>query len=260
MSAEMTDRSVRGVRLSVTERGGGEPILLIHGTGGSALGWGRGVERLEPLGRLIAYDRRGCGNSERAGDGSVRDHADDAAALLELLDASPAAVIGRSYGGEIAIDLALRHPGLLRALVLLEPALLTLVPEAVAWEARLRERLRAAASEGIDRVGEAFIGEVLGPRGWRGLPRDLRISITRDGPSILAELDGDRLDLELADLGSTAVPTLVVAGGESPPAFRRVSELVAGAIPGAELAVVESGHRVDPAEPAVIEFLERVSR
>ena len=96
MKAEARDRRVRGVRLSVTERGGGEPILLIHGTGGSALGWGRGVERLEPLGRVIAYDRRGCGDSEHAGDASVREHAEDAAVLLELLDASPAVVIGRT--------------------------------------------------------------------------------------------------------------------------------------------------------------------
>ncbi len=260
MNAETTDRNVRGVRLSVTERGGGGPILLIHGTGVSALGWGRGLGRLEPLGRVIAYDRRGYGNSERARGVSVREHAEDVAALLEVLDAAPAVVIGRSYGGEIALDLGLRHPGSLRALVLLEPSVLRLVPEAMAWEVGLRERVETAATEGIDRVGEAFIGEVLGPRGWRGLPRDLRASITRDGPAILAELDGDRLDVELADLGAIAVPTLVVAAADSPPPFRRVSELVAGSIPRAELAIVEGGHRVDPAEPAVLDFLERMSR
>jgi pimeloyl-ACP methyl ester carboxylesterase len=260
MSVETTDRAVRGFRLSVTERGAGDPVLLIHGTGASALGWGRTVERLEPLGRVIVYDRRGCGDSERGGAVSVREHAQDASVLLEDLDAIPAAVIGRSYGGEVAIDLALRRPELVRALVLLEPALLRLVPEAAAWEARLRERLGAAAAEGVDRVGEAFIGEVLGPSGWAGLPRDLRRSITRDGPSILAELDGGRLDAGLGELGAITAPTLVVAGADSPEPFRRVSDLVAGAIPGAELASVEGGHRVDPSEPVVLQFLERVRR
>jgi pimeloyl-ACP methyl ester carboxylesterase len=242
----------------VTEWGEGVPILLIHGTGGSALGWGRGVERLESLGRVIAYDRRGCGDSDRAGEVSVHEHAEDAAALLEILGATAAAVIGRSYGGEIAMDLALRHADHVRALVLLEPSLLGLVPEAAAWESRLRERLGEAAAEGTDRVGEAFIGEVLGPRGWRGLPRDLRTSITRDGPSILAELEGGRLDVGLDALGAIAAPTLVVAGLDSPAPFRRVCELVAGAILGAELAIVPGGHRVDPAEPVVLEFLGRV--
>jgi pimeloyl-ACP methyl ester carboxylesterase len=109
----MADAHVRGIRLYYEERGAGEPILLIHGTSSSALIWGTAVDHLSQLGRVIASDRWGCTRSQRPEPyltTSVAEHADDAAALLETLDASPAIVIGRSYGGEIAIDLALRYP------------------------------------------------------------------------------------------------------------------------------------------------------
>jgi pimeloyl-ACP methyl ester carboxylesterase len=46
----------------------------------------------------------------------VAEHADDAAGLLDALDAAPAVVIGRSYGGEVAIDLGLRYPDKVAAL------------------------------------------------------------------------------------------------------------------------------------------------
>ena len=57
--------SVNGVRLHYEESGAGAPILCIHGGGSSALVWTGTAEGLARLGRVIAYDRRGCGRSER---------------------------------------------------------------------------------------------------------------------------------------------------------------------------------------------------
>ena len=63
----------------------------------------------------------------------VHEHADDAAALLDALAAAPAVVIGRSYGGATAIDLALRYPRHVRALVLLEGDAPSLSETAAEW-------------------------------------------------------------------------------------------------------------------------------
>lgn len=65
-------------------------------------------------GRVIVYDRRGCTRSKRPDPYDTTtggQHADDAAGLLEALDAVPAVVIVRSYGGEVAVDLVQRYPG-----------------------------------------------------------------------------------------------------------------------------------------------------
>src|SRR5437899_4859085 len=125
----MGEVHVNGVRLYYEEHGQGDPIVCIHGTSSSAMVWRpAAIDELSGLGRVILYDRRGCTRSERPDpyETSVVQHAEDAAALLDARDAVPAVVIGRSFGGETAIELALRHPSSVRALVLLEAALLTL--------------------------------------------------------------------------------------------------------------------------------------
>jgi esterase len=113
---------VNGVSLYYEELGAGEPMLCIHGTLSSAGLWTDAAAELATRGRTIVYDRRGFSRSERPEPfvADVHLHADDAAALIEALSASPAIVIGRSAGGEIAVDLALRYPNNVRALALLE--------------------------------------------------------------------------------------------------------------------------------------------
>jgi pimeloyl-ACP methyl ester carboxylesterase len=122
------------------------------------------------VGRVIAYDRRGCTRSERPETyecTTVAEQADDAAALLDALVDAPAVVIGRSYGGAVAVDLALRYPDHVRALVLLEGDALGLSPAGLEWTRAIRDRLReVAASEGVDAVYETLIGEVLGDGAW----------------------------------------------------------------------------------------------
>ena len=137
----MAERLVNGVRLYHEEHGRGAAILCIHGTSSSALVWGDAVAELARLGRVIAYDRRGCTRSQRPEPyerTTVAEHADDAAALLDALAGAPAVVIGRSYGGEVATDLALRYPDRVRALVLLEGAPVALSPAGAEWESALR--------------------------------------------------------------------------------------------------------------------------
>ena len=157
--------AINGVRLYVEERGSGAPIVCIHGAGSTTLAWTSAIDRLSGLGRVIAYDRRGCARSERPAHyerTSIAEHADDAAALIDALGAAPAVVIGRSYGATVATDLALRYPDRVRALVLLEgDASREQAPAVAAWIDGLTDRLIAVAGQdGVDAVAEALITEV----------------------------------------------------------------------------------------------------
>ena len=66
---------------------------------------------------MIAYDRRGYARSGAEPVRSISTHTADAAALLEYLRTPPAVVVGTSAGAAIAIDLAVRRPDLVRAVV-----------------------------------------------------------------------------------------------------------------------------------------------
>lgn len=260
----MGDVVVNGVRLHHEEQGAGAPILCVHAGGSSALLWEDALPALSRLGRVIAYDRRGCSRSERPEPyaTTVAEQADDAAALLEALGAGPAVVIARSYGGAVAVDLALRHPGRVRALALLEGDALGLVPEAREWTRTLRDRLvRVRDEEGIDAIYAALVAEVLGPDAWATFPGAIRDLLTANGEALLAELSYvDHANPGEEDFAGLDLPALVVAARESPPPQRAMSERMAACLPRAQLARVDGGHLIDPAAPEVLAFVARILR
>jgi pimeloyl-ACP methyl ester carboxylesterase len=97
--------------------GSGVPILLIPPAGATASTWSAVVDELARIGRVVTYDRRGYARSGGEPVRSIAAHTADAAALLEHLRAPRAVVVGTSAGAAIAVDLAVRRPELVRAVV-----------------------------------------------------------------------------------------------------------------------------------------------
>ena len=220
---------VNGVSLYYEEHGDGEPIVCIHGTSsaGAVVVWSGAAEELARRGRTIVYDRRGCFRSERPEPyvTNVHEHADDAAGLIDALGAAPAIVIGRSYGGETAIDLALRYPDRVRSLVLLEAALLSASEEGRRLEAEIQERVNAAAEADMDSVAETFLRIVAGDATWEGFPRPAKEMLTANGPAIVAELRDPALQRLLVDqrLADRALELSLRHASPSRPARRAAS-------------------------------------
>ena len=115
---------VNGCRLYAEVRGAGLPVLIIGAASDDAEMFRPIAERLTGF-TVVTWDPRGTLRSSRDGwpCGAAR-HADDAAALLRLLDLTPAAVFGASAGGIVALQLALRHPSLVRQVLVFEPGYL----------------------------------------------------------------------------------------------------------------------------------------
>ncbi|MGH2775691.1 MAG: alpha/beta fold hydrolase [Actinomycetota bacterium] len=232
----------------------------MHGTSSSALVWEDAAKELSNRGRCVVYDRRGCFRSERPEPyetTDVTDHADDAAALLDALSATPAVVIGRSYGGETALDLARRFPEKVKALALLEPAILTIDPGGKAWLDSLRQKVLQAGANDASSVAEVFLREVVGDEVWESFPRELKDMFIGNGPAILAELRGQELELSMEELAEIDQSTLIVSAKGSPEDFRRADSIPAENLPNCEEVRVEGGHFISPANPAVLAFVDR---
>jgi 3-oxoadipate enol-lactonase len=109
-----------GVNLYYERGGAGPPLLFISGTGGDLRTKPNVFDG--PLAKgfdLLAYDQRGLGQSDKPDlPYSMADYADDAAALMADQGWDQALVVGVSFGGMVAQELAIRHPGRVKRLVL----------------------------------------------------------------------------------------------------------------------------------------------
>ncbi|GGM18842.1 alpha/beta fold hydrolase [Dactylosporangium sucinum] len=127
--------AVPGAALHYEVRGSGPVLLLVCGGIYDAEGFAGLAEELAAERTVVTYDRRGNSRSPLAGPPApqrVEEHADDAYRLLAAVGASedePADVFGNSSGATIALELAARHPEVLRAVVAHEPPVFELLPD-----------------------------------------------------------------------------------------------------------------------------------
>jgi pimeloyl-ACP methyl ester carboxylesterase len=219
-----------GVALNVVERGSGPAVLLIHGLAADAQTLAPTAEALESGARVIAYDRRGYGASGAPAPyqgTTVEEQAEDAAALLQALDAHPALVCGDGFGALVALDLAKRHRALVRGAVLCNPPLFMFVPEATERLAAQHAELDAAVREGGPEAGvEAWLGgRVDGEALARARAAHRAFFADYAG---LASWPASRRELRALD-----VPAFVVTGAWSPPHVVAAADALAALLPAA---------------------------
>ncbi|HAV36454.1 MAG TPA: 3-oxoadipate enol-lactonase, partial [Massilia sp.] len=130
-------------------------VVLSHALGCDLTMWDALANALALDNRVIAYDHRGHGSSD-APDAmyTMAELADDAARLLRELDTGPVVWVGLSMGGMVGQELALRHPSLVRALVLANTT--SGYPEAAraVWE----QRIATVREQGIEAIADAVMG------------------------------------------------------------------------------------------------------
>src|SRR3954471_23111699 len=227
-----------GVRLNVKETGTGDPVLLIMGTSGSLGLWAAAEGPLAERHRVVCFDNRGIGASER-GDGEITmaSLAGDTAALLDALGIERAHVIGWSLGSAVAQELALLAPEKVGALVLyatwarmdnFQRAVLTALR--VPWDVRDMEAAFTA-------LGIAFSPEALNAPEFEQMMEQMAPLFPQTEGQIAATVeqwDADEAHDTLDRLDGITAPTLVIAGEQDLLTPPWQCKAVADAISGAE--------------------------
>jgi pimeloyl-ACP methyl ester carboxylesterase len=237
-----------GLDIWTEQAGEGPDVLLIGGLGDTVESWQFQLEGLADRYRLTAFDNRGAGRTPQSGEQlSTPMMAEDSAALLRALGVPSAHVAGFSVGSAIAQELALRHPDLVRSLVLTS----TYARPDALFRSQLRFwrwLVEAAPSERA--FFEAFFTWVYTPRAHADGTVDQiieeAIAFPHQQPieAFQAQVDACSSHDTTDRLGNIAVPTLVIAGEFDNILPPRFSRSVAEAIPGARFEVMpEEAHQ-----------------
>jgi len=266
--------SHEGLGLAYERSGCGTPLLLIGG-----LGCDRHfvkpcqIDAFSQHHDVITYDNRGIGDSDKPrGPYTTEMMADDAAVLLGALEISSAHVLGVSMGAMIALQLAARHPALVRSLIVACGT-----ARADEWMKRkqvLNQKLALSAlDENSFREVKAWMDVLwmFGPASHRhpGVIEEAVQSIQQSQqPRDAYVWQSQALhDHDVASrLGAIRCPTLVLAGKEDILTPIRYSEEIARSIPGAELRVFDGGghlfmlEKPEEFNSCVLEFLADVER
>ncbi|MGZ5154808.1 MAG: bifunctional 4-carboxymuconolactone decarboxylase/3-oxoadipate enol-lactonase PcaCD [Caldimonas sp.] len=236
-------------QLHVTVQGEGPPVVMSHALGLDIHMWDALAARLAKTMTVLRYEHRGHGESALPpGPYAMDDLVDDAARVVREWGRGPVAWVGLSMGGMVGQGLAIRHPELLRGLVLANTT--GRYPESAAanWAARITAVERGGMAAVADAVVERYLG-IDFRSAHPGETAALRAKLLRCSPAgyvacCRAVASVDWLDA----LGGVRTPTLVIAGGRDIGATVEMAQAIADRIPHAELAVFEEASHLSVAE------------
>jgi 3-oxoadipate enol-lactonase len=238
----MPTLQLHDIRLYYEIAGQGDPVVFIHGLGSSARDWEYQVPFFAPRYRVVVFDVRGHGRSDKPpGPYSVPLFAQDAAALIRALEAAPAHVVGISMGGMIALQLAVDEPALVRSLVVVNSG-----PELVVRTFRERlmilQRFLIVRLLGMRKMGEV-LSQRLFPRPDQAPLRQMFVERwAENDPRAYREAMRALVGWSVADrLGDIRCPTLVIASDQD---YTPVSakEAYVARMPNARLVVIPDAH------------------
>jgi len=240
--------TANGLEIYTEQVGHGPDVLLIGGLGDTVESWQFQLEGLADRYRLTAFDNCGAGRTAmRAGPVTVESMADDAAGVLRALDVRNVHVAGFSGGSVIAQELAIRHPDLVRSLVLQST---WSAPDSYlrSWGQFVRWLIDVAPSERA--FLEAFFLDIYTARAHNDGMVEAIIEEALAFPHKQKPEDLQRFLDAFADHDATdrlpgiSAPTLVLAGGRDSTARPEVCRAVAELIPGARFEVMpEEAHQ-----------------
>jgi pimeloyl-ACP methyl ester carboxylesterase len=225
---------VNGLSMYYEVAGEGEPVVLVHGTGGFADSWTAQQDLIPDWYRLYMPECRGHGRTaDVEGPYSYEIFADDIAGFIEALGLGPVRLVGWSNGASVVLRLALRRPDLVSRLVLLSGGV-------TSPEGQTAEALALAVEPGRSWLAET----------WRPVYE----ALSPDGPEHFAVVE-EKLNrmwreaspVTMAEIAALPMPLLVMQGDDDCVEIAHAAAM-AGTAPDGRLAVVPGTSHISPME------------
>jgi len=254
------------IHFEVTGKSGATPVLMIQGLGASKNAWNLQRIAMATRFRIISFDNRGAGRSDKPTEPfTLEQMADDALAVLDAAGIETAHVVGASMGGVISQIVAVKYPHRVRSLTLVCTACRN-----HPWRQELLQSwAKTAADKGMIEVGKEAAQWVMSPRSFRRLVPAFTwmgpLAALRPRHSFVSQIHAilnTREDL-VDQLSTITAPTMVIVGNQDILTPRGDSEEIAERIPNAELVVISGAAHGLMMEHSstfnriLIEFLQR---
>jgi 3-oxoadipate enol-lactonase len=247
-------------RMCVEIDGQGEPLVMIHGLGGTSNTFTPLLTRISAQMQVFRPDLPGSGRSPTSGRPSIEEMAAVVVKAVTTLGVGRANFVGHSLGAILAFHIALRNPLLVKSLAMIGP----LLAPSDAGRQGLRERATAARAQGMQAIADAIV--LSSTSGATRRERPLAVAMIRE-TLMRQDAEGYARNCEALaeaaapDVAPIKCPTLLVTGDEDPVATVGGMGGIARRISGSESRVINRcGHwatfeRPEAITAAVEEFL-----
>ncbi|MFC6020233.1 alpha/beta fold hydrolase [Plantactinospora solaniradicis] len=251
-----------GTRLVIRRVGSGDPVVLVHGSGGGLRSWAAVADQLAHDHEVWMPARRGYGPSDvPPGRKSFKDESADLAAVIEAARESsggPVHLVGASYGATLSLHTVSTDPRHVRSLALFEPPLFAAGPETVPMLDRYRSAFdrddaqeMAAALNDVTRVPAKIVAAFAAAAGDR-TPDP--VEARRSAIGWLHDLEALAEDsTDVARWSSITVPTLLMQGADTWEPMPTTMNALATTIPGARRIIWQGqSHFVTMTAPTLV--------
>jgi pimeloyl-ACP methyl ester carboxylesterase len=233
----------------------GDTVLLLHGSAGNGALWRHAAKALGLLHCCLAPDLIGYGRSD-PWPASVSFTLDDECNALKPLLAccpEPLHLVGYSYGGVVALQMALSDPARVRTLTLIEPVFFNALRYARRTDAfgqfvRISEDFRIAlARDGAEAAIRPFIAFWTGPGAWDRLSPSARADMLNAAGKVMLDWRAAfALAPDRASLVTLGPRTMLMRGTASPPPMLELVDALHALMPGSSRVIVEGASHLLP--------------
>ncbi len=229
-------------------------VALVHGSMDRSTAMLKLSRQFDRAHRVARYDRRGYGRSvpEHGMHPGPFDMAHQVDDLVGVLGGRPAVLVGHSYGGNVALALAARHPHLVRAVAIYE----TPLSWESWWPANTAGGAAVASAADPEAAAEGFMRRMIGDTRWEALPERTRTTRRIEGLAMVAELNDLRAN-EPWTADRIRVPVIAGYGSLGSPHHQRGMHHVAEQIAGARVVELPDCRHDAPLSHAAL-FAERL--